>query len=146
MIRCLYLIIKRLKSCLLTQPELKPLLFSFLGFKGAKYWNKFGDHRKLMLKYPGLHSGRDHHYSSCHLSRPTKVHECHPPLTWNYIFFRSPNIIRTCVIVGDGFKSQYLDSTQLPRPNKEAQTLPHLCCILCLFCCGLWLFLWVLLV
>lgn len=35
-------------------------------------------------------------------------------------------VFETCVIVGDGFKGQYLDCMQLPRPNMEAQTLPRL--------------------
>jgi hypothetical protein len=50
-----------------------------------------------------------------------------------------------CVILGDEFKSQYLDYTQPPLPNMEVETLPHLCFTSCLFCCDLQLFLWMLL-
>ena len=46
-------------------------------------------------------------------------------------------VVRVFVIVGVGFKGQYLDYAQPPWPNMGAQTLPHLCFILCMFCCDL---------
>ena len=58
-----------------------------LGLKGAKSRNKFGDHDKHVFKYPGSHSGRSHHYSCCHLSRATKLHECHLSLIWRLLVF-----------------------------------------------------------
>ena len=32
-------------------------------------------------RFPCLCSGRDRHYYNRHMSRATKLHECHPPLT-----------------------------------------------------------------
>lgn len=53
----------------------------FLGLEGAKQQNKVGDHETLVLKCPGSHSGKGHHYYGRHLSRTMKLHECRLPLT-----------------------------------------------------------------
>ena len=50
-------------------------------------------------------------------------------------------VVGTCVIVGVGFKGQYLDCAQLPRPSTEAQNLPRLCLSCVCFVVIWWLFL-----
>ena len=52
----------------------------------------------------------------------------------NYLAEIVIEVVKTCVIVGDGFNGGYLDCAQLPHPNMEAQTLPCLCFNFCMFC------------